>query len=151
MTELFLAVVVIITFFIQGDDRFPAIIYCLIAHLFYFVAEFTTSDAQIFLFGALSDVVLVALLVCINGSLRSRITFFLIPLCVVSILLHFYGWTLHNARADMANFNSLVVFYWCIILALFLSRVGRDGDIVWHSRLLRRSGSDPKNVGVVSK
>lgn len=141
MTELFLTSIAAITFFIKGDDRFPALIYCFVSHIFYFVAGLTTTDAQIFLLGASSEVLLVALLVCINGSLRSRITFFLIPLGIVSIVLHFYGWMLHNSGAPMANFNSLVVFYWCIILALFLSRVGRDGDNVWHSRLLRRSGS----------
>lgn len=151
MTELFLVAVSLSACLIKGDDKFPALVYCLLSHLLYFVSGYTSNDAQIFLMAAISEVVLIGALICLNGSLRSKITYFLIPISVLSIIMHFYGWILYYSNSEMGNYNSLVVFYWCFILALFLSRAGGDGDNVWHIRLLRRASRGNKNVGMVSK
>jgi hypothetical protein len=150
MTELFLVAFAVITAMIKGDDKAPALIYCLVANLFYQLAQITTNDAQIFIMGAVLDVVVIALLVCLNGCLRSKITYFLIPLSLLSIVMHFWGWTLYYKKAPLDDFNSVVVFYSCVILALFLSRTG-NGDTDWHSRFLRRDNGGASDVGVVSK
>jgi hypothetical protein len=150
MTELFLVAITVITAMIKGDDKAPALVYCLVASLFYQLAQITNNDAQIFIMGAIFDVVVIALLVCLNGCLRSKITYFLIPLSLLSIVMHFWGWTLYHKKAPLDDFNSVVVFYSCVIVALFISRMG-NGDTNWHSRFLRRDNSGDADVGVVSK
>lgn len=151
MTSFFLISLSMIAFFIKGNDRMPALIYCLVAHLFNYAAMLTSNDGQIFIMGAVGEVVLVALLVCLSGCMRSKITAYLIPLSIVSIAMHYWGWRLHLAGIGMETFNSAVVFYWCVIMALFISRVGRDGNIAGNSRFLRSDSNRRKTVGVVFK
>jgi hypothetical protein len=151
MTEVFLIAATLAASLVKGDDRFPALIYCLLSHLLYFLSPFTGNNEQIFVMSAVSEVVLIGALICVNGSLRSKIAFFLIPISALSIIMHFYGWVISTLGLDVENYNSLVLFYWCVIMALFLSRAGGDGDNAWHSRLLRRADSGNKNVDVVSK
>lgn len=150
MTELFLVAITVITARIKGDDKAPALVYCLIANLFYQIVPATNNDAQIFIIGAVFDVVVIALLLCLSGCLRSKITYFLIPLSLLSIVMHFWGWTLYHKNSPFDDFNSVVVFYHCVIVALFVSRTV-NGDTNWHSRFLRRNNSGDADVGVVSK
>jgi len=151
MNEFFLISFTLVSVFIRGNDRLPSLMYCLVAHAFNFVSLITTNDAQIFMLGAVGDVLVIALLACLNGCLKSRITYFLIPLSLLSIVMHYFGWRLYIAEASLQNFNSLVVLYQCVILALLISRIGLHGDTIWHTRFLRRTNSGDKNVGVVSK
>lgn len=151
MTELFLVLITILAALVGSDDRAPALIYCLVAHMFNFIAGMTNNDAQIFMIGAVSDVLVIALLVCLNGCLRSKITFFLIPLSVLSIVMHFWGWTIYHSNDSYGAFNSVVAFYLCVIVALFVSRIAINGDTTGHSRFLRRNHRGAKNVGVVSE
>jgi hypothetical protein len=150
MTELFLVAITVITAMIKGDDKVPALVYCLVANIFYQLAQLTSNDAQIFIMGAVFDTAVIALLLCLNGCLRSKITYFLIPLSLLSIVIHFWGWTIYHKNTQFDDFNSVVVFYSCVIVALFISRMG-NGDTNWHSRFLRRDNSGDADVGVVSK
>lgn len=151
MNELFLIALPLLTVFIHGDDRAPAITYCLAAHLINVVAM-TAGDTQSeFLINIVIDVVLVGLLVCLAGCLRSRITSFLIPLSILSVIMNFCAWNLDMVKADFSVFNSIVILYMCVILALFVSRAIGYGDSNRNNRFLRRDDNHGKNMGMVSK
>jgi hypothetical protein len=151
MTELFLIAITILTYFIRGSDKAPALAFCVIAHSFSTLALFAETAAQIFIMGAVSDVLLIAVLVCLSGCLISKITYFLIPICVASIAMHFYGWSLYHSGASFDGYNQLVMIYFAAVIALFVARVGKNGDTVRHTRFLRRDVRGTKNVGVVSQ
>lgn len=151
MNELFLISITLLTVFIRGSDRAPALTYCLIAHVFNIICMITASKAMLFMMGGAIDAVFVALLVCFNGCLRSRITYFLIPLSIISIIVHFTGWALDYTGAEFAAFNSIVAFYMCVIIALFFSRAIRYGDSNRDPRFLRRDNVRDKNMGAISK
>lgn len=151
MNELFLISITLLTVFIHGNDRAPALTYCLAAHVLNLIKFMTDNVAAVYLAGGVGDAVLLALLVCLNGCLRSRITYFLIPLSIISIGMHFWGWALYMNGADADLFNSIVVFYMCVIIALFLSRAIRYGDSFRDTRFLRRDEVRDKNMGVVSE
>lgn len=151
MTELFLISITALAYFIHGNDKAPALAFCLIAHTFNALSWLADTAAQIFILGALSDVLLIAILICLSGCLKSRMTYFLIPICVTSIAMHFYGWSLYQGGEDFGGYNILVMMYFAVVIALFFSRILKDGDTVRHTRFLRRDDGSAKDVGVVSK
>lgn len=151
MNELFLVAITLISCLIYGSDRAPALVYCLVAHTLNVATLLTDSIPAGFIIGGLSDLVLIVLLLCINGCLRSRLVYMLIPLSILSMIMHFYGWSLYHKGDDFVFFNSLVVFYMCVIIGLFASRAGRHGDNHRRDRFLRRNSRWPKTLDVVSK
>lgn len=151
MNELFLVAITLISVIIYGNDRAPALVYCLVAHVLNFIAGMTDSIPVSFMIGAFSDLLLIILLLCINGCLRSRMVYMLIPLSILSMIMHFYGWSLYHSGGDFEFFNSLVVFYMCTIIGLFASRAGRHGDNNRRDRFLRGDSGWSKALDVVSK
>lgn len=151
MNELFLISITLLTVFIHGNDRAPALTYCLAAHVLNLIKCMTDNIAVVYLAGGVGDAVLVVLLFCLNGCLRSHLTYYLMPLSLISIGMHFWGWALYKNGADADLFNSIVVFYMCVIIALFFSRAIRYGDSHRDNRFLRRDNSRGKNMGAVSK
>lgn len=153
MTEYFLITVTLLTSILRGDDKLPAIIFGIVAHLLYFFSLNASNVAQIFVMGLISDVVLVILLVSINSSLKSKLAFFLIPLAIISIAFHAVGFLSYHLVPDMdyGNFNKLAAFHWYCIIALFFLSAGGNGDTAWRSRFLRRNNNNHKPVDMVPK
>lgn len=151
MNEFFLIAIAILCSLIKGNDRAPALVYALVAHLFYFVSLWSDNVASMFVVGAISDLLVVILLACLSGCLRSRITYFLMPLSVLSMIIHFWGWSLFQSGGDFGLFNSLVVFYMCIIVAMFAFSAGGYGNIHWDHRLLPRDNRRRSDMAMVAK
>lgn len=151
MNEFFLIAITLLCSLIRGNDRAPALVYALVAHMLYIASLLSNNVASLFMLGAVSDLIVVVLLVCLSGCLRSRIVYCLIPLSGLSAFMHAVGYGLAMKEADFTFFNSLVVFYMCVILALFAFSAGGYGNIRWNNRLLNRDISDRKNMAMVSK
>ena len=151
MNEFFLVSIALLTYFIKGNDRAPAIAYSFISGAFLMLSYIITSPPALFFVGLAGDVLTFSALVCFSGCLRSKLTYFLIPLSLVSILMHFQGWAIHHQNADPAMFNNTVVVYMLTIIALFAWRTGKYGDNVRSARFLRGNSVGAKSLGVVSK
>jgi hypothetical protein len=153
MNEFFLISITILTALIHGNDKAPALLYGLVCHIVYFVDMFAQSPAVSLVFAGICDAVVVLLLVCLSGCLRSRITFFIIPLSFVSAAIQAWGWMLVMAErsSDYWLHHSLSVAYMCVILALFAFAAGGYGNIRWDNRLLNRDVYHTKNMAMVSK
>lgn len=151
MNEFFLVSIVLLTYFIQGNDRAPAIAYCFIAGSFLMLSYLIIDSSTLFFIGLFGDVLTLSALVCFSGCLRSKLTYFLIPLSIVSILMHFQGWAIHHQNADPALFNNTVVIYMFTIIALFAWRASKYGDNFRSIRFLRGDSGGSKSVGLVSK
>lgn len=144
MAELLIVTVVILAFFVKGNDRFPAYVFCFAAHMQYFVAPYIATVAQQMITGAIIDLALIAALIAVAGCQRSRIIFYLIPLSIVSIIIHFFGWALSLKHLPLDDVNSAILGYWCLIFGVFIVRIFDGGSR--NNRFLR--DSHRRNTGV---
>jgi len=151
MNELFLALIVIIASKMRDSEQPPAFVYCLFSYLFFYLSPLANSVGQLALFGAVIEVVLVALVVCIAGCLRAKVTYWVIALSFCSVCMHFYLWSLYMDDASLANYDQLVIAYWAATVIIFASRIGPDGDSTWHTRFLRSDAGNRQNVGILHK
>jgi len=151
MTELFLALIVIIASKMRDSEQPPAFVYCLFSYLFFYLSPLANSVGQLALFGAVIEVVLVAFVVCIAGCLRAKVTYWVIGLSACSVFMHFYLWMLYINGANLANYDQLVYAYWAATIIIFASRIGPDGNSVWHTRFLRGDSGNYENVEILHK
>jgi hypothetical protein len=150
LTELFLLTVVICTAFVKQTEAFPALVYCAVSYLFYFIAT-SLDEKYVYHVAGLAEVLLIVLLSCVHGCVKSHLTRWLIPLSVLAIVMHFYGWTLYIHKHSPDVYNNLVVTYWLVVLGLFLG-VGRwNGSRDWNIRFFNNSHSRNSIVAEVSK
>lgn len=149
LNSLFLAAIVIVTAFVRGPDKLPAMVYCGACFAYYYSAKLFDSTGNLFFLALSVEVLLVFFLVAINGCLRAKATFWLIGLSVASILMHSYGWWLFVHGLDVAKYNHLVLVNWAFAIGLLLSRTGRNGNTRRHTRFLRRDSRGSKNVEIL--
>lgn len=137
MAELLIISVVILAFFVKGNDRFPAYIFCFAAHMQYLMAQFVATTAQQMINGAIIDFVLIAALIAVAGCQRSRITYYLIPLSIMSIIIQFFGWASIVKKLPLDDVNAAILGYWCLIFGVFIARIFDGGSR--NNRFLRDS------------
>lgn len=145
MAELLIVSVVILAFFVNGNDRFPAYIFCFAAHMQYLMAQFVATTAQQMINGAIIDFILIAALIAVAGCQKSRITYYLIPLSIMSIIIQFFAWASIVKNLPLDDVNAAILGYWCLIFGVFIARIfnggGRNNRFLRDSRR-RNSGLD---------
>lgn len=147
LTVLSLMLLTICAAFVKEDERFPALLYCAMSFLFYFCSMGIDQELHIYKVAALFEGVLVCLLYCLRGCLNARIIKYLIPASIGAILMHFYGWMMCYYNQPVQTYNTLVIIYWCIIMAIFIF-VGRiSGNIAWSTRFFRDSYHQRNSLG----
>ena len=124
MTELFLAVITLLTTRTKGDDRPVALVYCLMSHAAYFSALIIPVSGM-FHFMASCEALLVVMLVCFRGCSRSKLTDLLIPVALVAVFIDIYGWNLNRNNQSLHAFNNAIIFYYALIIAIFVYAVVR--------------------------
>jgi hypothetical protein len=134
MTELFLAIITLLTTRTKGDDRPVALVYCLISHAAYF-CTYMLPDSVVFHFMASCEALLVVMLVCFRGCAVSKLTDFLIPASLFAVFIDIYGFMLSRNGAPIEGFNNAIILYYALIIAIFIYSVVRYDRI--HSRFGR--------------
>jgi hypothetical protein len=146
MTEAFLILITLCAALVKKEEAAPALLYCAISYIFYFISLGVGTGLVIYKVAAISEVFLIALLLCLKGCLRSSLISFLIPVSILAIVMHFYGWLLSYNHLSPQPYNNLVIGYWCLIMGLFLS-VGRwSGNYIWTTRLFRSADNKRHTV-----
>jgi hypothetical protein len=128
MTELFLAIVTLLTTLTKGNDRPVALIYCLISHVAYY-CSFILPTGVMFHFMASCEAFLVIMLVCFKGCSYSRLTDLLIPTSLFSVLLDVYGWNVYLLDRPLDIFNNAIIVYYAIIISIFIYAVARHDAV----------------------
>lgn len=147
MTELFLAIITLITTQIKGQDRPVALIYCLISHVAYYCGSILP-ESIVYHFMASCEALLVVLLVCFRGCSVSKLTDLLIPASLTAVLIDVYGWNHYYNSLPLAHFNGLIILYYCVIIAIFIyTAVRYDGLHHWNARFLRDNPNHIKTMG----
>ena len=137
ITGIFLIVLTLTSTLTVKREQFPALIYLLFAFLTYFISLTMESNLHIFKMAAISEMCLVSVLFCMRGCLNSELVRWLIPISILMIPVHFFGWNLEYTGRPLDVYNTLVYLYWGVIMGLFLV-VGRmDGNRGWNIRFLR--------------
>lgn len=146
MTEAFLILIALCTAFVKKEEIAPALVYCAMSYIFYFISLGIGTGIIIYKIAAISEVFLIAMLLCLKGCLRSSLISFLIPVSILAIVMHFYGWLLSYNHLSPQPYNNLVLGYWCLIMMLFLS-VGRlSGNHIWTTRIFDSTDSKHHTV-----
>ncbi len=146
-TELFLMLITLCTAFVNRNEMPSALVYSAIAFIFYFIAHGVGTSLLLFTTAAVLETVTIALLMCLQGCIKSKLTSYLIPISILSIFMHIHGgWLIYNGF-DMESYNTLVMYYYAVILGLFLS-VTRwvNGSYAKYIRFLRKPDSKYKPV-----
>lgn len=147
MTELFLAIITLISTQIKGDDRPVALVYCLISHVAFFCGYLIPTNL-IFHFLAACEAMLVVFLVCLRGCSVSRLTDFMIPASLGAVLIDVYGWNHFIKGNSLDGFNNLIILYYAVIIAIFIYAVARYDRIHnWNVRFLRDNRHHSKAMG----
>lgn len=147
MTELFLAIITLITTRTKGNDRPVALVYCLIGHVAYFCSYLLPTEIM-FHFMAGCEALTVVMLVCFRGCSLSKLTDLLIPVSLLAVLMDVYGWGLFYSDQPLDDFNRAVILYYALIIAIFAFVVLRyDRTSSGAGRFLRDNSNNNSFLG----
>lgn len=151
-TEIFLILLTLCASFVKKSEAAPALLYTIIAFLFYFIS-LSISSPFLLLLGAMGmEVVTIFLLICLKGCLNSKMVTCLIPLSIGAFTAHFLGLCMFQTGLEMGLYNNFVDIYWAIIIGLFLS-MSRwvDGNYIKLLCFFRRYDNQHKTIQQVLK
>lgn len=151
ITELFLLMITLCAAFTRKSERWAATIYCVISHVFYFIGTSIENEGVIYFAAAISELSLMFLLIAIKGCVKSSLIRWLIPLSIGMIVVHAYGWLWYMNGTTEDNYNQLVIYYWGVMIALFLSYGDWRGVDNWITRVFSSNNTRVENVGMVFK
>lgn len=150
-TVLSLMIITLCASLVRRDERLPALVYCTLSYIFYFISVNIDCTGTILIASAFSELCLIALLVSINGCLKSVLIKYLIPLSIAMGFIHWYGWVLYINEYSLEPYNQYVMYYWGIIAALFLSQGDWRGSRGWINNIFNNTDTKREDVGVVFK
>lgn len=158
-TVIFLILLSICAAFVDRREVTPALLFVVIAHVFYFSMSGITSELLVLQLSMLAEMITVILLYSVRGCVRSNLLKMLLPLSILAIPMHFYGTMLIYKELPIDSYNSLVDVYYIMVLLMFLSVskwsmklirfvTGRmkDGSIIKPINLLREHDSQHKII-----
>jgi hypothetical protein len=150
LTELFLLTIAICTALVKPEEKLPVIVFCLVMFPFYFILS-SIEEPNVYFISGVAEIVLIVLLTCIHGCINSKIIKALIPVSLLAILMHFYGWTQYVNGLPIESYNTLVKSYYLTIVGIFLVLGRWGGYIVWAAGFFKSPDSGNNSVVEVFK
>ena len=132
-----LTAISIAALFVQGNDFWPALLYCVISWLLFFVLLDVHNLGIAILCTAASELLLVLFLYGIKQCHVSSLATILVKLSIIGVVVDIFGCFMLWLGFGMAAYDVLCSIIIGIVILLFIVRWRRDGSATHKRRFIR--------------
>ena len=150
MNELVLLILAIAASYVKINDRMPALVFCVVCYIHYFVT-INTNEPGIYFVTAIFDLIALKMVTTLNGVMRSKFNVIMCRLLVLSAVIQSLGFLMYHANWPISAYNNMAYLFYFVVACIFFYWRGGNGIIDWHPRFLRDNSMRNKNTDAVRR